>query len=245
VEKLQPSLTVIDGIYGLERGPFYGGKAVPMNALAASQDPLAADAAGAALAGFEPSRIPYIKAYGDRHTRSPLLDEFDFRGTPVDDLTRPLKWDNPWRDDNTGPKVWDRIGIEGVYFPKYDKTLCTGCAGLYSHILYMIMTSYQGYPFDEIEILTGKDMTPSGKAKRSILFGNCMIKANRNHPDSGETHLVKGCPPTMASLLRTLDECGIHPNMESHEKFRSSLLNRYKGKAGYDEGFYYLRERDL
>jgi len=36
VEQIRPSLTVLDGIYGLEKGPYAGSNAIRMNAIAAS-----------------------------------------------------------------------------------------------------------------------------------------------------------------------------------------------------------------
>ena len=240
VEKLRPALTVLDGIYGLANGPYYVGKAARMDALVASIDPLAADAVGAALAGFDPAGIPHIKEFADRHGRSTALDQFDLRGTSIQELRRPLKWDSTWRDDNTGPRAWAKLGIQGVSIPKYDKTICTGCSGLYSPILVMTMSAFKGTPFNEIEILTGKSMKPSGEAKKTILMGNCMIKANRKDSNIQEPLLVKGCPPTLESIKEALEQCGIKPDMNQYKQFRHSLVERYKGKEGFDEGFYYL-----
>jgi uncharacterized protein (DUF362 family) len=241
VEKLRPALTVLDGIYGLEKGPFYMGKAVRMNALVASKDPLAVDAVGATLAGLDPSDVPHIKGYADRHSRSLDLDQWHLRGTPLEALRRPLKWDNRWREDNTGPRAWKRMGIQGISIPKYDKTLCTGCSGLYSPVLVMIMSAHQGIPFNEIEILTGKAMKPSGKASSTVLLGNCMIKANRKDTNIREAVFVKGCPPTMDSIQEAMERCGIHPNMDFYKKHRRSLMERYEGKEGFDEGFFYMK----
>jgi uncharacterized protein (DUF362 family) len=240
VEKIKPDLTVLDGIYGLEKGPFYTGKAVRINALAASKDPLAADAAGAFLAGLDPKEIPHLRIYGDRHGRSLDEESFEFVGDPISERRRPLKWDNTWREDNSGPKAWDRMNIRGIRFPKYDKTLCTGCSGLYSPMLFMVMSAYEGKPFDEIEILTGKALEPSGSAGKTMLVGNCMIKANRDHPRLNEAILVKGCPPSVKSVEAAMTQCGIHSKKEIYEQFRSSLMARYDDKEDFDEGFYYL-----
>lgn len=240
-ERLKPALTILDGIYGLENGPYYGGKAVRMNALAASRDPLAADAAGAFLSGFDPACIPHIKDYAERHNRSLHQDQFHILGTPIHDLQRPLKWDHPWRKDNTGPRIWDRIGIKGVSIPKYDKTLCTGCSAFYSPILIMISMAYSGEPFPDVEILSGKSMRPSGQAQKSILFGNCMIKENRQNPDIKEAVFVKGCPPSLESVQKALKHCGINASLTIYEEYRRSLVERYKGREEFDEGFFYLR----
>ena len=239
VEKIRPALTVLDGIYGLEKGPFYLGKAVAMNALAASRDPLALDAAGASLAGMDPALVPHLREYAQRHNRSLDLSRYDVRGTPLEELRRPLKWDIAWNERNSGPRAWDKLGIRGVLLPKYDETVCTGCSGLYGPILTMIMTSYTT-PLDEIEILTGKKMKPSGKANRTLLFGNCMIKENRKDPAVKEAILAKGCPPSLKTLFEALERCGIRAREDVYAGFRRTLVERYEGKEGFDESLYYV-----
>jgi uncharacterized protein (DUF362 family) len=238
-EKLKPALTVLDGIYGLEKGPFYLGKAVAMNAMAASRDPLALDMAGALLAGMDPGGVPHIREYADRHKRSLDPSGYDLRGTPIQELRRPLKWDNTWNEQDTGPKAWERLGIRGVSLPKYDETLCTGCSGLYGPILTMIMASYTA-PLHEIEILTGKRMKPSGRANRTMLLGNCMIKENRKDPAVKEGILVKGCPPSVEAVFEALGQCGVKVREDIYAGFRKTLVDRYKGKEEFDETFYYL-----
>jgi uncharacterized protein (DUF362 family) len=240
VEKITPDLTVLDGIYGLEKGPFYLGKAVVMKALAASRDPLAADVAGSVLAGMDPASVPHIREYADRHGRSLDLSNYELRGAPIQELRRPLKWDNTWREDNTGPRAWDRLGIFGIFLPKYDQTLCTGCSGLYGPILTMVMASYTGAPSEEIEILTGKTMKPSGRAGKTVLLGNCMIEENRKDPGIKEPVLVKGCPPSLESVFSALAQCGIEAREDIYAGFRQTLVDRYKGKEGFDEGLFYL-----
>jgi uncharacterized protein (DUF362 family) len=239
VEKVTPALTVLDGIYGLEKGPFYLGKAVVMNAMAASRDPLALDVAGAVLAGMDPAGVPHIREYADRHNRSLDLSRYDVRGTPVQELRRPLRWDSAWNEQNTGPRAWDRLGIRGVSLPKYDETLCSGCSGLYGPILTMIMATYTE-PLNEIEILTGKRMKPSGRANRSILLGNCMIKENRKDPAVKDSIFVKGCPPSVESVFEALVRCGVQAREDIYAVFRRTLVDRYKGKEGFDESFYYI-----
>ena len=246
VEKLRPALTVLDGIYGLEKGPFYLGSAVRMNALAASKDPLAVDVMGAALAGIDPADVPHLRKYAERHGRSLRPDSLELRGTPLKDLAKPLKWDNTWNGENTGPRVWERMGVQGISLPKYDKTLCTGCSGLYGPILAMVMLGYRGEPYSEIEILTGKAMKPSGKAKKTFLLGNCMIKLNRRDPAVTEAVPAKGCPPSLEEVFSALGRCGIPVDPETYRIFRNSLADKYKGKEEFDESLFYIqKEPDL
>jgi uncharacterized protein (DUF362 family) len=238
VEKLTPDLTVIDGIYGLEKGPFYTGTAVRMNALIGSTDPLSADLVGAAAAGFDPAGVPHLRICADRQGRSTDVAGLIRAGEDVDSVRRPLKWDNTWREDDTGPRAWDRLGVRGIRLPKYDATLCTGCSGLYSPILVMIMAAYRGEPFDEIEILTGKAVKPSGTASRTVLVGNCMIKANRKAPGIREAVLVEGCPPGIDAVMDAMRSCGIQADESALMAFRHSLVKRYEGKAEFDKSFF-------
>ncbi len=240
VEKIIPALTVLDGIYGLERGPFVFGRAVRMNALIASRDPFSVDVVAAFLAGIDPSKVDHLREFAERHDRSLSLDAFDLRGTPFRELKKTLKWDNTWREDDTGPKAWDRIGVSGVSFPKYDKTLCTGCSGLYGPVMTLLMASYKGTPFDEIEILTGKTMKPSGKARKTFLLGNCMIKKNRKDPAAGQAVLVKGCPPSLEEVQKGMQACGFDASLDIYKMFRDSLMERYAGKAEFDETLFHF-----
>jgi len=245
VEVIKPSLTVLDGIYGLERGPYHGSIAVRMDVIVASRDPLAVDIVGAHLAGLDPAGIPHIKEYAERNSRSLSVDDLDIKDAKIDELAHPLRWDNIWREDNSGPKAWDRQGITGIYFPKYDKTLCTGCSYLYSPMLLILMSAYQGIPFDNIEILTGKSMRPSGKANKTILVGNCMIKANRKDLAIKEPILAKGCPPTFEETTKAFEQCGTKVNMGGYQELQQTLTNRYQGKEEFDNDLFYLKDKNI
>ena len=151
-----------------------------------------------------------------------------------------LRWDNIWREDNSGPKLWDELGISGIYFPKYDKTLCTGCSYLYSPMLFMVMSAYQGKPFDNTEILTGKSMGPSGKADKTMLVGNCIIKANRRDPRIKQAILAKGCPTTSEEIMGAFERCGVEADMEEYQRLQLAFANRYRGKEEFDRDLFYL-----
>ena len=245
VEVIKPSLTVLDGIYGLERGPYHGSIAVRMNVIVTSRDSLAVDIVGTNIAGLDPADILHIKEYAERNSRSLSVEDLNFKGETIHELIHPLRWDNIWREDNSGPKVWDKQGIRGIYFPKYDKTLCTGCSYLYSPMLLMIMSAYNRKSFDNIEILTGKSMEPSGKADKTILVGNCMIKANRKDPRIKETILAKGCPPSFEEVIKAFEKCGIHVDIGAYQKLQYTLINRYQGKEEFDSELFYLIDKNI
>ncbi|MFX1355442.1 MAG: DUF362 domain-containing protein, partial [Promethearchaeota archaeon] len=66
--KIPPNLTIIDGIYTLERGPTFDGKAHRSDVLLASTDILSADIVGAKLLGINPQDVPHlVQAAKDRN----------------------------------------------------------------------------------------------------------------------------------------------------------------------------------
>jgi len=239
-EHLTPALTVIDGIYSLERGPAHGGIAVRTDTLIASRDVLAADLVGAAVAGFDPAEIVHLRAFAARHDRSTDLADLELRGDPLADLARPLRWDSPWREDDTGPRVWDRFGITDRWLPKYDDSLCTGCSFVYGPILMMLMSATREGAPETVEVLTGKSMTPSGQADHTVLVGKCMLK--KNHDAAGIRHRVRvrGCPPTHAKIVAALAECGLQVSPAGVQKLQGMALHRYAGQPEFDPGMFGL-----
>jgi uncharacterized protein (DUF362 family) len=240
VDAIKPSLTVLDGIYGLEKGPYYLGTAHRMNVIIASQDPLAVDTMGALAAGFDPMSVEHIALYAKRHDRSADLDSLTVKGSRLEDVAKPLKWDFSWREDNTGPQNWDKIGISGISIPKYDQSICTGCSTMYNPLIMLFTAAYKGKPFDGIEVLSGKTMKPSPGFNRTILFGNCMIKKNRHDPNIKEAVYMKGCPVHLEEIIATLENMGIKPDLGFYSRFRESLAQRYEGNPNFDRGHYFL-----
>ena len=161
VDVLKPSLTVIDGTFGLEKGPYYLGTAYRMDLIIASKDPVSADILGTMLMEYEPDSIPHLSIYSKRRKRSLSPDSFTLVGINPEAVKKPLSNDFSWRDDNSGPLNWDKVGVSGIHVPKYDQTICTGCSANYNPLVILIASAYKGESFGNIEVLTGKKMTPS------------------------------------------------------------------------------------
>jgi hypothetical protein len=110
-----------------------------------------------------------------------------------------------------------------------------------STILAAIAKAWKGKPWDEVEILSGKVMTPAPGKKKTILFGKCMYQANKDHPDIGEMIAIKGCPPKPGKVSEALQKAGIDidPSMfENMDLIPGKFLKRYAGKPEFDESFY-------
>jgi uncharacterized protein (DUF362 family) len=237
---IRPSLTVLDGIYALEKGPFYLGTAHRTNLIMASEDILGIDALGAIIAGYEPASIEHLKSYAERHNRSLSLDTFDVKGPDPETVKRPLKFDFRWREDNSGPAFWDKSGVTGIKVPKYDKTICTGCSANFNTLLMLITAAYMKAPFEGVEVLSGKNMSPSPGFRKTVLFGNCMIKKNRKDPNIKEPVYLKGCPVNVEEIVNSLGEMGIAVDPSEYARFRESIAKRYDGDSAFEPDHYFM-----
>ncbi len=105
-----------------------------------------------------------------------------------------------------------------------------------------VMAAYKGEAFDEIEILTGKAAKPSGRANKTLLVGNCMIKANRRSPAIREAVLAVGCPPGLDAVVDAMKSCGIKVSEKALMLFLQGLAERYEGKEEFDKGFFRVQD---
>jgi len=226
-EEYTPSLTLIDGIYALEKGPLHFGIAHRFDLLIASADTYAADLLGAYVLGYGPDDIGYLKEYADRHGRETKIDELDVRGDiPADDARHELAWDWPWLEDNSGPPAFAKKGLKGLKLYKYDATLCTGCSYMFNPLMLTLMSS-ERKEFDDYEILSGKVMEPSGKASKTFLFGKCQVEKNSSNPACKEAIPIRGCPPTLDRIERVLIDNGVPVSRDEYAGYRRYVMNRY------------------
>ncbi len=240
-EAVRPGLTILDGIYGLEKGPYYLGTAHRMNLIVASRDPLAVDVVGSIVAGYEPDAVEHVSLFAKRANRSVSPEDFTIKGLDPFAVQRPLKCDFNWREDNSGPRSWDKLGITNLSIPKYDQTICTGCSSLYNPLLMLLTAAYSGKQHTaRMEVVTGKRMEPSPGFEKTILFGNCMIKKNRKHPNVKQAVCIKGCPVTMEEVIGRLSEIGLEPDLDYFARFRGKLAHRYDGNPDFEPDHYFM-----
>lgn len=234
-EKIPPQLTVIDGLYALERGPAMTGKAHRADLLVASREVFAADAVGTKLLGIEPSKVEHLQEYAQQRGFDPRGVSFTQVGENPEEVSMPLEWDWDWLEDNSGPTVFKRMGIEGLYYPKYDNTLCTGCSFLNNAVLILLLGAYRGDAFPGLELIGGKSALAEGKGSRSFLFGNCAVARNRNNPKIQKAVEIKGCPPSLEDITEKLNECGVPADLSAYSKYRASIADRYKENPEFKE----------
>lgn len=241
VNRIPPSLTILDGIYSIERGPLFDGKATRIDALVASSDMLAVDMAGSKILGYEPSEIPHLVCAARELGRSLDLSGLDLRGEAIEDFARLHAYTFPYTEDGTLPLPMEKMGIRGLSYRKYDLSLCTYCSPVNGVVLWSIAKAWKGEPWDDVEILTGKNMKPTPGKKKTILLGKCIYEANRDHPDIREMIAVKGCPPTPKAIVRALHQAGIEvdpAHLEEIETYPGMFMRRYEKRPEFQESFY-------
>ncbi|WP_419663013.1 conserved uncharacterized protein, DUF362 [Desulfosarcina variabilis str. Montpellier] len=243
-DRLPPMFTLIDGIYSNERGPGPDGHIHRTNVLIASRDVLAADLVGARVLGYEPQQVPHLAMAADNRQRSMDLSSVELTGTPIDRVCRSHAYGYEYDQATDGswlPALLVAEGIQGVSYPKYDTSMCTYCSRVNGLTLAAIRSAWKardGRPWDRIEILTGKRMQPTPGMHKTILIGQCMVKAHRKNPEIREMIPVKGCPPQPIDIYKALCQAGIEADREIFEKADDRpalLMKRYHHRPMFDE----------
>ena len=235
---VKPSLTIIDGVYALEKGALHYGNAFRKDVIIASRDPLAADMVAAKTIGYDPKDIKHFSHYAKRNGKSLALEDYDIAGEKLDAHVKPLKWDWTWTADNTGPGIFQKMGITGPALPKYDETLCSGCSPIANMVNILVLSAHKGQPLPKVEVLNGKKMQARPGYDKTVLLGNCIIKANKNNPDIKERIEVKGCPPKTEDMVAALKSAGLEVNELAYLGYQKQQSEKYNGKDGYDRQFF-------
>jgi uncharacterized protein (DUF362 family) len=243
-KQIPRSLTLIDGIYSIERGPAFDGKARRSDIIVASTDILSADLVGSKLLGIDPSTVPHlIQAAKDRNRPTDLSD-IEVVGEKIEDLASPHEWDYIYENNNTLPLPYAKAGITGIKYHKYDTSLCTYCSFYTGFMLMAIKWAWKGKPFDKVEVLLGKKEEPTEGMNKTILVGQCQCNKNKDNPKIKECIPIMGCPPTKEDIRDALKKAGIKVNpvfFKNLEKATVWLKEKYKDKPEFVEDFYQIK----
>lgn len=237
-----PDLTIIDGLYALERGPIHTGRAYRKGVVIASEDMFAADAVGAGILGYSVSEVPLLREMAELDGRPWDLSDVQVVGDlRIEDVRQRLLWEEPWDEEGERPLFFAKQGVEGFRFPKVDYSMCTGCAYIFTPAMLFILSAKKQEPFADFEILTGKIAEPSGRANKTFLFGRCMVKARGKDPRIKEAVPIDGCPPTYETLLKAFTDNGVESKPEMLFALRESIMKRYLSDQAFDLEDYYLQ----
>ncbi len=239
--RLPPSLTILDGIYTLERGPLFDGKARRTDALVASSDMLAADIAGSLILGYAPLEVPHLVHAARDRGRSPDPSEVEWKGEGVEAFALRHEHTFPYTEDGSLPLPMQKMGIQGLSYRKYDLSLCTYCSPINGVALWSIAKAWKGEPWDDVEVLTGKTMEPAPGKKKTVLLGKCMYQAHKDNPHIQEMIAVKGCPPTPKAIVKALRQAGVEvdpAHLEGIDTYPGMFMKRYENRPEFQESFY-------
>jgi uncharacterized protein (DUF362 family) len=245
-DKMPPMFTLLDGIYSNERGPGPDGRLHRTNLLVASADVLSADMVGAKVLGYEPEQVPHLVHATKNRRRSCDLSGVEVIGERIEDVALYHEYDFKYSQTEDGimPVPMAKEGLKGVYYHKFDLSMCTYCSGINGLMLSAIRFAWKGNPWDKVEVLTGKSMKPTPGMKKTILLGKCIYRAHKDNPDIQELIPVKGCPPKPQDMLNALHTAGITADpalFENIDKMPGFFMRRFEGKPEYDEAFFQVK----
>ncbi len=245
-EPMPPSLTVIDGIYSLERGPAFDGKMRRSNLLIASNDMLSADLVGSTILGHEPAFVGHLRHAAEKQGRLLDLSDIEIIGEKIQEIASYHDYDFEYTSDEKGemPKALARQGVEGLFYRKFDQTMCTYCSALNGLILTAIRQAWRGEPWKNVEVLTGKAMEPTPGMESTILIGQCMYRKNKDHPDIQKMFAARGCPPEPEDIVEALNKAGIAADsalFSQAEQLPGFFMSRYEGNPDFDESFFQVK----
>lgn len=194
--KVKPKLTIIDGIYALERGPDTAGTAHRMNLVIVGKDILSCDIVGSTVLGIEPSSVTHLKEFASIAGQPLDMGMVDVRGESIKEVTKRLEWNVNFED--TFPRL---TGILGVTIQNPGPSFCSGCYGSVAPALMAFCKDNKGIALDNVEICCGSEVKAKRESKKVFLLGICAIAANKDLKDAIK---IKGCPPKTADTLLTL-----------------------------------------
>lgn len=242
-DRMPPMLTVVDGIYSLERGPAFDGRMHRSNLLVASADVLSADMVASTILGHPPGDVPHLALAAANRNRPCDLSDLEIVGERIEEVGFKHEHDVPYSGSDQGdmPVPLARDGIEGLFYRKFDLTLCTYCSMLNGLILSAIRFAWTGQPWDRVEILTGKAMEPTPGMHKTILVGQCMTKKHRDNPVIQEAIPIKGCPPDPEEVVKALHQAGIQADpklFEQADMLPGLFMSRYEERPEFEESFF-------
>ena len=84
-------------------------------------------------------------------------------------------------------------------------------------------------------------MPPTPGRKKTVLIGQCIYAAHKDHPAIREMIAVKGCPPRPKAIVKALHQAGIPVDsgiFDNLEQMPGLYMRRYENKPEFDESFF-------
>lgn len=193
--KLHNDLTIIDGIWGLQKGPI-GNDHHRLDLIIAGKEIMEVDAVGAAVVGIDPQSIVYLQLYALMMNQELKIENIEIKGEKILNVRKKLEWVTDWV-----PELFANYQIKGVVMETPFYSNCSGCGmGIFVG-LNNFFRECPGATFKGVEICAGREPVATTEAKKAFLLGKCAINTNKNHPRAIR---VPGCPPSPQKIYETL-----------------------------------------
>ncbi len=173
---IKPQLVVIDGtIAGEGLGP---GDCTPvrMDLVIAGDNAVATDMVGAAVMGFDVSRVKYLNYAVAMGLGPKRLQEIEVLGCPIESVRRKFE-----TAEEVACRQYEEMGVEVI-----SRNVCSGCWAEFRHIYYSLKED-RG-KIEGVTFLMGR-VTELIDRDKMVVIGNCARAA------SGSGCFVPGCPP--------------------------------------------------
>ena len=226
--KIKTSLTVIDGIYALERGPELLGTPYRTNLIIAGKDIFSCDIVGAAVIGIKPEEVEYLKEFASIKGRSLSLGAIEVKGENIDEVAQKLEWRLSFED------IFHQARISGITTQDPGQSCCSGCAVIFSAFSAVFSKDNPDVVLEGVEICIGGEVRAKEESKKVFLLGSCAIA---NHKDLKDGIRIKGCPPPILNTVVTL----VRKTLSS-KRLAKIMMSRLIKNIGiklriYDEAF--------
>lgn len=182
---IKVDLTVLDGTYGLQKGPT-SDDYHKMDVFVAGKEILEVDIVGSLLLGYDPAEVEHLSIYAGLAGRSLSLDSIEVIGEKISNLAKPLEWYSTWTKD-----LMALYNIKGVTIEPPDPTCCSGCGfGIFVAVSTFFQTN-TGRDFGNIAIVMGRQKITDPDVRKVICLGKCACETNSSHPNIVK---IPGCP---------------------------------------------------
>ena len=226
---IKSDLTIIDGIFAMEKGPAMG-TAHPLNLIIAGKDILETEMVGSAVLGKDPAALRHIQTFTKLTDRRADLEAIDIIGETIASVAVDLPWQSNFNQS------FKHFGVKGMQVANHpgDTSICSGCHGNMERAHFMFAHDNPGLVADGVQICIGKDARATTDAKTVFLFGDCAIHKNK---DDVRAISVPGCPPDVGQYYPLLINQSL-PGGRAKMQLLTRLIKNKAFKAGlYSEDF--------
>ena len=190
---VKPNLTVIDGIYALERGPMSSGRAYRTNLIITGKDVFSCDIVGSAVLGIDPKTVNHFIKFSEINDRPIETESVHVMGEKIKDVLKPLRWQVDFE------VAFRLAGIDGVTVQWPGDRFCTNCVVCSGDLFKYYCKDNAGIKVEPAELCFGGGVKAKEGSEKVILIGDCAIRSNRANKNAIK---VEGCPPSITECLK-------------------------------------------